>query len=325
MNLSCKNPPPAPPRRGVGSCGSRPFPRDSFPFIDESRMQRWAPLRTEPVPLLGGARGGFGGTDRECRSGGRAAFTLFELLVAVSIMVVIIFALYQMFNTTQRAFRAGVNQVDVMEAGRAAMDIIVREAQQMAAAGVGNCTNYEQLRISAPGFLSSFVQTLPDGTLVTNDLQEFYFLTHRNDRAWDGNGFFVDSNAPPAASAPFGPGTLYRLRDQSVGIGANTMNNLIALVSPTNLAFCSPICEGVIHFKIRPLRADGSLIILTNTPMAGDDIPHYLDIELGLVDPPLLDKARAQPSVAALTTFLASRPGNVHVFRQTVSIPAAIR
>ena len=43
-------------------------------------------------------------------------------MVSVTLLVVIIFSLYKMFDQTQRAFRGGVKLVDVMEGGRAATE-----------------------------------------------------------------------------------------------------------------------------------------------------------------------------------------------------------
>src|ERR1043165_3270479 len=59
-----------------------------------------------------------------------AAFTVTELMLAVSIMGVIIFALYSVFNQTQRALRSTQTQGDVAEKARAIVDIISRELEQ---------------------------------------------------------------------------------------------------------------------------------------------------------------------------------------------------
>src|SRR5215468_11182220 len=69
-------------------------------------------------------------------------FSLIELLTAVSIMVVIIFALYAMFNQTQKALRANLTQVDVLEAGRAAAEMMGRELQQLTASDLFRTVNF---------------------------------------------------------------------------------------------------------------------------------------------------------------------------------------
>lgn len=251
----------------------------------------------------------------------RRGFSLLEMLVAVSILVVIIYALYQMFNQTQRAFRGGVTQVDVMEAGRAAMAIIAQELQQSAATGVGDATNFYK-RLNPQGFVTSLGQSLPDGTLVTNEMEEFYFLTHPNGRTWQGHGFFLDTNMLPAPTAVWGPGTLYRLKVDGVVPATDMLGRVVNNAGAANTGTCFPVCEGVIHFKIRPLSADG--LEITNS-IVGDNLPHYVDIELGILDPPMLALVRTIPTQAAYTNFLLNRSGNIHVFKQTIPIRTASR
>ena len=73
------------------------------------------------------------------------AFTLLELLVAVSVMTLIIYALYALFNQTQMALRKNAAQVDVNEGGRAAMEMIVRELSQMEVSGYPAITDVQTL------------------------------------------------------------------------------------------------------------------------------------------------------------------------------------
>jgi hypothetical protein len=54
----------------------------------------------------------------ESRPDHKDAFSLVELLVAVSITTVIIFASVRDLDHTQKAFRGSISQVDVMESGR---------------------------------------------------------------------------------------------------------------------------------------------------------------------------------------------------------------
>ena len=57
------------------------------------------------------------------------------MLVTVSVMTMIIYVLYALFDTTQSALRKNAAQVDVNEGGRAAMEMIVRELSQMEVSG----------------------------------------------------------------------------------------------------------------------------------------------------------------------------------------------
>ncbi len=65
----------------------------------------------------------------------KRAFTLLEMLVTVSVMTMIIYVLYALFDTTQSALRKNAAQVDVNEGGRAVMEMIVRELSQMEVSG----------------------------------------------------------------------------------------------------------------------------------------------------------------------------------------------
>src|SRR5947207_12610645 len=67
---------------------------------------------------------GFRTSDFEFRSPGSPGFSLIEIMVTVSLLTFIILGLLLMFNQTQRAFRTGMTQTDVLEAGRATMDML---------------------------------------------------------------------------------------------------------------------------------------------------------------------------------------------------------
>src|SRR5712692_6476570 len=60
------------------------------------------------------------------------SFSLLEILVAVGILAIIIVGLLAMFYQTQRAFRSGSMQVDMLESGRAINQLLSRELQELA-------------------------------------------------------------------------------------------------------------------------------------------------------------------------------------------------
>ena len=74
---------------------------------------------------------------QECLRYGRGiasqAFSLIEILVTVAILSVIILGLVAMFNQTRRAFTSSMTQVDVLESGRSAADLLSRELEQVSA------------------------------------------------------------------------------------------------------------------------------------------------------------------------------------------------
>src|SRR5258706_1220113 len=77
-----------------------------------------------------------------------SAFSLIEILVTVTLLTVIILGLLAMFNQTQRAFRQGTTQTDVLESGRSAMDLIRRELEQMTPAYLHVTNNFANFYVS---------------------------------------------------------------------------------------------------------------------------------------------------------------------------------
>ena len=70
------------------------------------------------------------------------AFTVVEMMVAVTITTVITVALTAVFGQVQKAFRAGIQQVDVYEAGRATSEMAAKDLESMVALGSINFTNF---------------------------------------------------------------------------------------------------------------------------------------------------------------------------------------
>src|SRR5258708_5631572 len=70
------------------------------------------------------------------------AFSLVEILVTMALLSVIVLGLLAMFHQTQRAFTQSLMQVDVLEAGRAATDLISHEVEQMTPAYASNGINF---------------------------------------------------------------------------------------------------------------------------------------------------------------------------------------
>lgn len=211
------------------------------------------------------------------RVGNSRAFTLLELMVAVSVMTLVIYTLYALFNQTQMALRKNAAQVDVNEGGRAAMEMIVRELSQMETSGYPAITDPRTL-LTYSGSKSFHSRITPGNSALllayqsdaltserddedlaegfrTNILQDFTF-TGRGD-----SGFFVTSYR--VIGATNGIGTLARyqtngtLRVTAPGQALLNKTELFnrfffdPIVSATNSLF-EPIADGVIHFRISP-------------------------------------------------------------------------
>ncbi len=242
----------------------------------------------------------------------QSGLTLVEMLVSSALMLFILLGLTLMFGQTQRAFQGGTKQIDVLEGGRAALDLIVRDLEQMADSGMIGVTNF---------FVGTVNNALDLKPGLTNEIQDLYFLTHYN-REWHAVGYSVKNTVP-------GVGSLYRY-DVADPSERPLSNNRLFIDYGTSLSGnftnFNRIIDGVIHFKIRAADASG---VATNASTIGysvhttNSLPHYVDVELGILEPRTLEQARGMGN--ASTAFLQQQVGKIHIFRQQVPIRNAPR
>jgi prepilin-type N-terminal cleavage/methylation domain-containing protein len=201
----------------------------------------------------------------------RSGFTLLEILVVMALLSFIVLGLMAMFNQTQKAFRAGLLQTDILEAGRLATDLLGRELEGVTPVNLR--TNYTPALYAGISFyveaVSSSRQSLPSsgGNMWrTNILDDLFFMSREN-QIWTGTGYFVRTNRALGA----GPGpvcTLYRYEASQTAdgfrqnpsllfAGFNYARGMTNDLSSTNV---SRIIDGVVHFRIRPHDTDGWLI-----------------------------------------------------------------
>jgi type II secretory pathway pseudopilin PulG len=278
----------------------------------------------------------------EGRAGGSSAFTLIEVMVVVALLSLIVIALMAVFNSTQSAFRASVTQSDVLEGGRATMDLLGQDLRQAASAGV-NQTN------SVPNFYvvtspnAPLVQPLiPDGQPRTNVLEEFFFLTRQN-QTWTGIGYFVATNTPGSALLgwPSGDsGSLYRF-EEPLPVAQNPrqlFNDFQKLINGYNTNNnCGKLLDGAIGFKIRMFNTNGFWLTSTvNSNLlvfpdfrAGEYgyqcysnvLPVTVEIEMATLEDRVLQRAASILDPLTRSNYLSQQAGKVHIFRQRVSIP----
>lgn len=280
-------------------------------------------------------------------------FSLVEILVVVGLLSVIILGLVSMFSQTQKAFRLGIAQVDVLESGRAVTDLLNRELSQMAPSRASNTVNF------AAGFArllpayKPLRQELPGNPapLRTNLIEELYFLTKEN-QTWTGIGYYV-------SGAVGGVGTLYRYEktnvfsrdlsplylgfDQTL-IGAiqqgSATNSAINLSVFTNL---NRIMDGVVHFKVRGFDTNsvwvnhhignpqhGTNIFVQYAPAVPDEpsfatfysnaVPAFVELELGVLEERAIVRARTITDTLSRSNYLAREAGRVHLFRLRVPV-----
>ncbi len=190
----------------------------------------------------------------------RTAFTVIELMLAVSIMGVIIFALYSVFNQTQRALRSTRTQGDVAEKARAIVDIISRELEQAhptySAVRSNNIVYQEvnmlggfesQAQYKAPRVQASDRSDLQPRTNFFHDL--FFFTNHTN--AWQGIGYRV-------VYVTNGVGVLERFETNQFGFRPvfNQLSDAFQRESLTNITY-HHVADGIVHLTFIPYDAQG--------------------------------------------------------------------
>ncbi len=266
-------------------------------------------------------------------------------MIVVTLLAVIVLGLMAMFNQTQRAFRLGMAQTDVLAGGRLATDMISRELQEITPSQLNpanpNTWNFYSEVPSGPTYRPLEQVLLGSGLERTNVTEDLFFITRRN-QTWTGIGYYVRTN-----SAYSGPrvmiGTLYRFETnntarqfQNPPPGRDFRN---ALLGTTTNSTVSRILDGVVHFRVRVYDGNGMLITnsfartnvivnwSTKVPgeasyaFSGDAVPAFVEVELGILEPQAFERFLSIPNVGnAPERFLESQAGRVHLFRQRIPV-----
>jgi prepilin-type N-terminal cleavage/methylation domain-containing protein len=270
----------------------------------------------------------------------RRAFSLIEVIVVSGLLGIIILGLVLMFGQTQRAYKLGTTQVDVMEGGRMVSDMLSREVAQMASGNYSNGVNVSVVMHNTQPLLQDLPGNNPNSKR-TNFLSDFFLLTKVNQR-WEGIGYRVLD--PVDGQRPVGGvGTLYRFQGESYNIwGAPGLNQIytdyqnrtFGLPNQTNL---SRIIDGVVHFRVRAFDPEGYWIDETrnfnitaapynangepeNLFFSSNALPASVEIELGILEEKTAERARSISDPAARRTYLAQQAGKVHIFRWRVPV-----
>jgi type II secretory pathway pseudopilin PulG len=227
------------------------------------------------------------------------AFSLVEMLLVAAIMTVVIFGLYSMFDQTLKALRSNTTQVDILEGGRAAMELISRDLEQCRVSNYPETLNLMAYstypRAGYPGLIALALLTNVNqqyNIKWTNYLQDVFFLTQREDE-WFASGYCVGLTSPPAQHQ--GPTNLNYVYRSTNGWGQLFAFSYSTGLDPAlgmrrlnrqfvqNAVFCfknetdsrtkasgypwaselisfSPVIDGVVHFAIKPYDALGQPI-----------------------------------------------------------------
>jgi prepilin-type N-terminal cleavage/methylation domain-containing protein len=277
-------------------------------------------------------------------AGAKRGFSLVEILITVALLSVIILGLVAMFNQVRRAFTSSITQVDMLESGRATMDMLTRELEQIIPANIPFGSKFYTINFFADVSYTPSVLALTDPKdLRTNVLEELFFLNHYNQQ-WSGIGYRV-------STPNLGYGTLYKYTSNNVAPG-NVPLTLMSFEN-TPISNMNRIADGVVHFRVLAYDANGVLITsgkpngcpllpypasgapnsvasvpypltfpdIYNYSFATSAVPAYLELELGILEARSAERLRSLGGNATLSqAFIASHVGQVHLFRQRISL-----
>jgi prepilin-type N-terminal cleavage/methylation domain-containing protein len=258
------------------------------------------------------------------------AFSLIEIMVAVTLLAVITVGLLSMFYHTQKAFRLGAGQVDVLEGGRSTMHLLSQDLQEMYPSHVAQVANFEALPVGN----ARLDMDLPGGGYRTNLVQDISFISRHGDE-WIGITYRVSHNG-------LGAGTLYRsVISTNPSLPHSTtplpewmvVSNLFR--DTTNFAVLSPdptvhdpdfhrIADGIVHLRVRGAYDNRGRLYPEAVPGVygfTNEVPAYLDLELAILDPKGVSQFEARTNAPATArAYLAGQVHRVHLFTQRVPI-----
>lgn len=241
--------------------------------------------------------------------------TILEIMVASGLMIIIIFGLLAMFNQTQRAFKSSLRQVDVLEGGRAIMDMVVRDLEQLASPpGISNTVTFHADRTYTFSFLNG------TEAINSNRLTEV-FVTWPESLTWHGVAFRPEDDGKGLA-------TLYRGQKSTnyVDLVPPAMNNFLYTQFDAGKFAWYRVAQGIVHFHVRPLDTNGLPYNWNgNSIQFTNDIPQFLELELGIAEPELIEQVKGMPNDTVAREYLQKQAGRIHMFRQQIPIRTASR
>lgn len=258
----------------------------------------------------------------------RAALTLLEMMVAITLLAVIMLGLVMMFNQTQKALQIANAQTDVFENTRTAIEMIARDLHEMSRFVDTNVMNAYAVAWQSPvpgGFLP--LPQPPPNDRAYVDFTEAFWLKKVNDD-WQGIGYFVAENPGPSGTrVNTGVGTLYRYYNTA----RKDFAPWLATDYKTNEQAYHRISDGVVHFSMSAVYVtntslDATNIILDYVPAGSftltNELPAFVDVEVGVLEPTLLKQFRSLNDfdTNAAQSFLTNHAGKVHFFRERVPI-----
>ena len=292
----------------------------------------------------------------------RRALTILEMLVSTAMLAFIVLGLTAMLIQTQKAFKTGIKQTTVTDAGRAVIDMIASDLTQLSDPHFTNVYNPYAAVNSLPPYPTYLYwqwvyfndlnqSNYNDNNVLVpfrvNQLEDVFALVQTNN-TWLGIGYCVSNWFTNSSGVPYpGVGTLYRYVTNTTAPLTNNMlfSNFQYSVA-NNFTNFHRVVDGVVHLKITAYDSDGNedtnQLLSPNGPLQYPTIlqfptlpvatyqtnylPHSIDIELGVLEPEAFEHARAlftSGATAAAEQYLTTCVGQVEIFRQHIIIPAA--
>lgn len=280
------------------------------------------------------------------------AFTLIEVMVVVTLLSLIVLALMAVFDSTQRAFRASATQADVLQGGRAVMDLISQDLKTMSPSdGVSNNPTivfpdavnfYAGINNNYPPLIQPLIASSNERT---NVLENFFILSSGNQNGvptWYGTGYAV-------YLSPTNLYSLYRFSTSHPMAVAGAVSNMFRfefenfISAPSTYTNSSHLIDGVIGLRVRAYDLNGvwmtngygfnqtvpikNVLFLPSTfgevgfYMFSNSLPASVEVEIATLEDRTLQRAESFGSLQGMTNYLAWQGGKVHVFRQRISIP----
>ena len=267
-------------------------------------------------------------------------------MVVVVLLSLIVIALMGVFNSTQAAFRASITQTDVLEGGRAAMDLMMGDLKEMSPSLGHNGGAVNFFATNNPSYsplLQSLVGISNPNLQRTNVLENFFFLSRGNSNGlpvWIGTGYVVDTLSAN------GINPLYRF---SMTMPVSAFNSPAVLYTNfistplTNALFWSRLVDGVVTLRVRAYDPNGMwmnsawpFFVNANTNnlrfspqvfgetgffMFSNRLPASVELEMATLEDRTLQRAESIPDSTTQSNYLSQQAGKVHVFRQRVAIP----
>ncbi len=273
------------------------------------------------------------------------AFTLVEILTAVAITTIIVFALVSMFNTSIKALQTANRQTDIWEAARSTFGILKNDIGEVTTGGPIDRLNLFAAN-QPPLIVGGFDFRLQDIFLLSQENNQFNFTA-----------FLVgkDRDADPADA---GVMTLYYYRtnysavsgtiadlDQALRVPPLGVNKALAardqyLVDvangiTTNRAV-SVLAKGLVHLRIVAYAIDGRAFTNSNllTPplppdhfidadtvlFQGDMLPSSVDLEMFVLEPDRIAEYKSQGGAIARRNYLDKHVNSVQLFRTRIPV-----